>query len=57
MDAILSEMMDIEARGLVALALSEGDFWRLVSEIDHDLLTSFDKFWNAYPTASSKKKY
>ena len=40
-DAILSEMMDIEARGLVVLALSEGDFRRLVSEIDHDLLTSF----------------
>ena len=30
-DAILSEMMDIEARGLVALPLSEGDFRRLVA--------------------------
>ena len=31
-DAILSEMMDIEARGLVALALFEDDFWRLVRD-------------------------
>lgn len=40
-DAILSEMMDIEARGLVALPLFEGEFLEAGSEIDHDLLTSF----------------
>lgn len=40
-DAILSEMMDIEARGLVALPFFEGEFLEAGSEIDHDLLTSF----------------